>query len=123
MAKKEKKEKKLTKRKLQSMARTAKRKALQAWSVSVRQRDGNKCLVCGNVEYIQAHHVIPKERFPEYMFEIMNGVSLCPSCHKYGSFSFHRHPCWSVLWLQENRPDQYAWVVERSKRPTNVPKT
>ena len=106
--------KKKTKKKLASEARTAQRKALQEWSKSVRDRDSNQCAVCSRKEYIQAHHIIPKERFKVYMFEEMNGIALCPSCHKYGSFSFHRHPVWSVLWLKKNRPKQYKWVAERS---------
>ena len=96
------------------MARTAKRKKLSDWSKSVRDRDSNQCCVCGKLEHIQAHHLIPKERFPQYMFEVINGISLCPSCHKYGAFSFHRHPFWSVVWMREHKPVQYEWVLERS---------
>ena len=108
---KAKKPKKITKAKLRSMARTANRKALAEWSKEVRNRDGNKCVVCGKTEYIQAHHLIPKERFPQYKFIIDNGLSLCPTCHKYGNFSFHRHPIWSVLWLEKNKLEQYNFVV------------
>ena len=110
---KSKKTKKITRKKLASMARTAKRKALADWSISVRNRDGNKCTICGRTEFIDAHHLIPKERFKEYMFEIMNGISLCKKHHKFADYSFHRHPFWSVIWLKNNRPDQFNWVVDR----------
>jgi 5-methylcytosine-specific restriction endonuclease McrA len=112
MAKKIKKPKKITQKKLKSMARTAKRKALAEWSLKVRERDGMKCAVCGKTEYLNAHHLIPKERFPQHQLEVINGITVCPLCHKYGSFSFHRHPLWSSNWLAQNRPEQYVWVME-----------
>jgi hypothetical protein len=108
---KQKVKKKVTKKKLASLARSAKRKALHEWSLAVRARDGNKCAVCGKTEYLNAHHLVPKERFPQHQLNVDNGISLCPSCHKYGSFSFHRHPLWSAQWLEQNRPKQYMVVM------------
>jgi len=105
--------KKITKAKIKSMQRTAKRKSLAQWSKDVRDRDGNKCVVCGKTEYIQSHHLIPKERFKQFMFEIDNGIALCPSCHKYGSYSFHRNPLWACDWLQKNRPQLYQAALWR----------
>jgi 5-methylcytosine-specific restriction endonuclease McrA len=114
MAKK-KKPIKLTKAKIKKMARTAKRKQLVQWSKDVRERDGYKCAVCGKTEYLNAHHLIPKERFPQHQFDVKNGITLCPSCHKYGSYSFHRHPLWSVDWLKNNRPEQYDYVMQKTQ--------
>jgi 5-methylcytosine-specific restriction endonuclease McrA len=108
-----KKPKKITKAKLKSLARTAKRKALSEWSKAVRDRDGNKCAVCGKTEHLNAHHLIPKERFCQYQFEISNGIAICSFCHKFSGFSAHRHPIWFAYWLQQNRPEQYRIAIDR----------
>jgi hypothetical protein len=108
--KKSKKPKKITKAKLAKMARTSKRKALQAWSKDVRV--GGKCEICGRTEFLDAHHLIPKERFPELQLCRENGICLCKLHHKFGKFSFHRHPLWSTIWLQKNKPEQFKWILE-----------
>ena len=104
--------KKITKKKLASMARTAKRKALSAWSHAVRDRDGNACIICGSTKYNQAHHLLSKEYYKDLQFEIMNGVCVCASCHKYSGLSFHKNGFFGVSWMAKNRPDQYKWVME-----------
>ena len=47
---------------------------LNKWSKAIRARDGNICCVCGANRYIQAHHILPKKFFPEYMLEMENGI-------------------------------------------------
>ncbi len=94
----------------------SRRTRLVKWSVEVRVCDGNKCAVCGQTKFIQAHHLLPKERYPEYQFEPYNGVSLCPSHHKWGKLSAHRNPLWFAWWLCENRQGQYNWAMERIER-------
>lgn len=116
-----KKEKKITKKKLASLARSLRKKQLSDWSKAVRDRDGNKCVVCGRTEHLNAHHLIPKERFEEFSLEIDNGITVCPTCHKFGAYSFHRHPLWSVAFLQKNRPDQFNWVMSKIPLDINHP--
>jgi hypothetical protein len=110
--KKVKKPKKITKAKLAKMERTAKRKALVQWSLDVRS--GGKCEVCGRTEFLDAHHILPKERYKEYMTVRENGVCLCKNHHKFSKFSFHRNSVWSTLWLQRTKPDTYKWVIEHA---------
>jgi 5-methylcytosine-specific restriction endonuclease McrA len=107
------KKKKLTKKKLASLARTAKRKALGQWSLDVRARDNHQCCVCGSSNDLNSHHLIPKERFPQFQYDLANGIAVCPNCHKFGSYSAHRHPIWFSEWLRANRPDQFAYVTDR----------
>lgn len=95
------------KRKAKREAKAAPKNKLAAWSAEVR-KDG-RCMVCGATEYLNAHHVLPKERYPEYRFEPKNGVCLCPTHHKFGTYSAHRSPIWFALWLRINRPEQYQW--------------
>lgn len=107
------KEKKITKAALLKKERINKRKALQNWSKLVRDRDGNKCVVCGNCERIQAHHILEKRYYPEIKFDINVGISLCPHCHLFSKFSFHKNGIWSFIWLQKNRPNQLEWILQQ----------
>jgi len=91
--------------------RIAKHKALKQWSIDVRNRDNNQCVICSRKEYLQSHHILPKNGYPEFMLEVINGVCLCPKDHKFGSRkSAHRDPMWFAEWLREHRPEQYQWI-------------
>jgi hypothetical protein len=107
-----KKPKKITKRKQLSLARTAKRKSLADWSKKVRERDGGACIVCGSASTLNAHHVLPKENYHEFMYEVINGVTLCPTHHKFGKYSAHKNPIWFAKYLQEFRCEQYNWACK-----------
>ncbi|MFA5670079.1 MAG: HNH endonuclease [Balneolaceae bacterium] len=54
------------------------------WRKAVLARDSNKCVVCGNTEELQAHHIKHKsdEEFKHLVFEVSNGVTLCEKCHQ-----------------------------------------
>lgn len=47
------------------------------WSKRVRERDKNRCVICGSEERVHAHHMRPRERFPELAFDVDNGITLC----------------------------------------------
>lgn len=85
---------------------------LKDWSITVRSRDGNKCVVCGAAKYVQAHHLLPKERYPELKYELLNGVSLCVKHHKFGKFSAHRNGFWFARKIQAMFPTVYQWIVD-----------
>jgi len=53
----------------------------QRWSKDVIKKYG-KCLACGSVVKLQAHHILPKSLFPEKMYDVDNGICLCKECHK-----------------------------------------
>jgi hypothetical protein len=50
------------------------------WSKAVIARDG-KCMDCGLLEPLHAHHIKPKSTHPELRYDLDNGVSVCPNCH------------------------------------------
>lgn len=57
------------------------------WRRFVFERDGYTCLSCGirgnqTGGYLQAHHIQPFSVFPEYRFDVSNGITLCLECHK-----------------------------------------
>lgn len=93
------------------MARTAKRKNLKEWSQQVRNRDGH-CIACERTDHLNSHHILPKESYKEIMFDIMNGVTLCPSHHKFGKYSAHKNPVWFIKLLKELCPEQWSWAED-----------
>lgn len=57
------------------------------WRRSVFERDNYKCQSCGVGGYVIAHHKNSWSKFPDERFDINNGITLCPDCHK----KEHRH--------------------------------
>lgn len=53
---------------------------LSKWSRLVRNRD-KKCMYCGSIENLHAHHIKHKIDYPELAFDICNGITLCSDCH------------------------------------------
>lgn len=46
------------------------------------------------------------------MFELLNGVTLCPTHHKFGKYSAHKNSIWFAKFLKNNRKNQYDWAME-----------
>lgn len=118
---------KLTKKKLKRMDRLLKKKRLKEWARLVKERDGDSCVIChahkGDLYInkkgktlkviIHAHHIIPKEIL-EFIYDIMNGISLCPKHHKYcKEISAHKNSFVFIIWLMENRPEQYVYLKSK----------
>lgn len=60
---------------------------INTWTRHVKERDGYKCAECGyqgtkGKRDVDAHHVLPKVKFPELATVLFNGVTLCKPCHK-----------------------------------------
>jgi hypothetical protein len=104
------------------------RLTLAAWSRAVRARAGNKCECCGRVDglpnakgnpvRLNAHHIEDKAN-QTLRFDIDNGISLCPLCHKFGFNSAHRSPIWFMEWLKEHLPLRYrhVWALRGTPPP------
>lgn len=66
--------------------------AHKMWSRKVRERDG-RCVSCGAIERLQAHHVLSWHKHTELRYDVSNGVTLCVRCHqKVHGFPF---PSWA----------------------------
>lgn len=52
------------------------------WAEKIKQKDGYKCVMCGGTESLQAHHIKPAFLYPECVYDIDNGATLCKSCHQ-----------------------------------------
>jgi 5-methylcytosine-specific restriction endonuclease McrA len=55
----------------------------KSWRLSVFERDGFKCVGCGDNKggNLQAHHILEYSKYPEKRIDIDNGTTLCKKCH------------------------------------------
>ena len=73
------------------------------WSTEVKLRDGNQCVICGEVERINAHHIVPRE-IEVLRYDINNGISLCPKHHRFSrKLSAHQNPFTFHIWLEKHK--------------------
>jgi len=63
---------------------------LYQWRKAVLERDHYTCQDCGSNEGILAHHIKAVIDYPEAIFDLDNGLTLCTKCHK-------RHTGWQWL--------------------------
>lgn len=54
----------------------------EKWRDAVYQRDGYRCQQCGSDGKIEAHHIKSFTEAPELRFDVSNGITLCPACHR-----------------------------------------
>jgi hypothetical protein len=55
------------------------------WRLKVYRRDHYCCQMPGcssKTKKIHAHHVFPRKDYPEKMFDVSNGITLCRKCHE-----------------------------------------
>ena len=50
---------------------------LQAW-----ERDNYTCQECGSKRNLQAHHIRQVALYPDLVYELSNGITLCKTCHR-----------------------------------------
>jgi HNH endonuclease len=51
------------------------------WRAAVLKRDKNKCVRCGSIERLDAHHKIAWKDAENLRFDFSNGETLCRKCH------------------------------------------
>lgn len=93
------------------------RTKLLNWSKEVRNRDGNKCFLCGSTERLNAHHILPKKMWSKEKLDPRVGITLCCRCHSFGKFSVHRG-AGDVLLMEKlrlERPEQWRYILELVK--------
>lgn len=55
---------------------------MKQWRQEVFQRDNYTCQDCGAKGYLHAHHIIPISEDLSKAFDVVNGKTLCVSCHE-----------------------------------------
>jgi len=83
------------------------------WAHAVKERDGRKCVICGDTFRPNAHHVIVRENH-ETKLDISNGLTLCPKHHFFcRQISAHNNPLGLFIWLEKNRPEQFNYCKKQ----------
>lgn len=55
--------------------------AFNSWSQTIKKLDNNMCKDCDSKDNLNAHHIMPKNDFPELSLDLSNGITLCEKCH------------------------------------------
>jgi 5-methylcytosine-specific restriction endonuclease McrA len=57
-------------------------KEWEIWRSAVLERDNYTCQMCGDKNCcLHGHHILPKRDYPELVYEVDNGITLCKKCH------------------------------------------
>jgi len=94
-----------------------KNKATGKWRERVFERDRFRCQICGATNRLNCHHVITASA-NFFRHNVLNGIALCPRCHTFnwaegdGKISAHGTPSAFTDWMEENRPEQFAWWMK-----------
>ena len=103
--------KKTTQKYFKKLEKQERNKKDKLWSIEVKTRDNNICVICSSGKLIHTHHIIPREN-KKFRHDIDNGVSLCPLHHKYSyEISAHKNSLMFIIWLQENRKEQLNMLM------------
>lgn len=51
------------------------------WARLVLEAHGHKCKRCGSKMNVEAHHIRPWAKFPDFRYDVSNGIPLCDPCH------------------------------------------
>lgn len=122
--------KKTKKPKLESTVKI-RRRLMRLWTDKVHTMQKGKCAVCGKLHgekdpktgkpsYMNAHHIEPRATCAALRYDPLNGILLCPSCHKFGRNSAHKGTIWFITWLINNRPEQYQYVMSHRDEIVNI---
>lgn len=118
------------KAKLESLPKI-RRRLMKLWTAKVHAMHGGRCAICrkmhgevdpktGKPSYMNAHHIEPRATCAALRYDPMNGILLCPSCHKFGRNSAHKGTIWFITWLMQNRPWQYDYVMLHRDDVVNI---
>jgi|SRR6185312_10298482 len=98
---------------VKSKATRKRRKLVREADAEVRaevfERDGNKCVRCGQMSYpghtLSPSHVYPKGKYPRLRFLSINILTMCYGCHIHW---WHKHPIEAAEWFLKTYPDRAA---------------
>lgn len=99
------------------LARTAKAKP-KVSDRSRRQalaRSGGRCVCCG-ARAVQVHHVLPRQKWPEFIDEPANLVGVCVRCHERHELAVERIPRRALPAAAVELADAHGlgWYIERT---------
>jgi hypothetical protein len=66
---------------LNLMNKNISQRTLAAWATQVKEAIPF-CEWCYSEDNLEAHHILPKAKFPQYALDVKNGRTMCNYCHK-----------------------------------------
>ena len=54
---------------------------LRNWRLNIIKKNGKKCVICGSIKGLVAHHILEKANYPKLSFNENNGIMLCKKHH------------------------------------------
>ena len=104
--------KKLSKQKILQKQRIEDKKCDKAWAKGIRENANGICELCGSsTQFLQSHHLLCCRHRPTRWL-MLNGVALCPRCHKFGAYSVHRNPIYAIERFREIRGEKWYQQVK-----------
>ena len=88
------------------------------WRQKVLKLYDSKCVICGDTNRPNAHHIIPRT-FKELRWDVNNSILLCVSHHKFGKFSAHKNALWFIHWLRDTYPLKYNYLINKLEEIEN----
>ena len=52
------------------------------WVNEIKNRDKWRCVECSSTQNLHAHHIKPWRYYPEFRYDVDNGITLCHNCHE-----------------------------------------
>jgi len=107
--------KKPTKKQLKKLEMREIKKKDKEWREKVLARDNNQCQYCGRKEFLDCHHILPRE-LTAYRWVLENGIVLCKKHHRFSfEFSSHQSSFLFFLWFMKNKKEQYNKLLKLIK--------
>lgn len=105
----------MTKKEERKLAKRLLNKKDKEWREAVIKEFGKKCIVCQKTDKevyrIHCHHLIPRE-IKVLRHVVINGITVCPKCHKYSNqISAHKNPIQFLLYYQNKYPKRYNQLL------------
>jgi hypothetical protein len=85
------------------------------WSLEIKNKFNNKCVICGSTEKLNAHHLIPRQ-IKKFKHDLENGICLCPKHHRFSfELSAHQNPIAFIMWLEKYKPEIIKKIKNKIK--------
>ena len=108
------KQRKRTNKKIPAKGRL-KEMADQLWSLAVKSDWGGHCAMCGGVNGLNSHHIVPRQH-TAVRYDLRNGICLCGVCHQFDrNQSPHQNAAGWMEWLAHHHWTIYQWYRENPR--------
>lgn len=83
------------------------------WRLKALERDGHKCVICGDKKRVNVHHLVSKS-VVSLRYDVKNALCLCSLHHIFDrKISAHKGSLMFIVWLKKHRPKQFNYLKGR----------